>query len=123
MDKFLIRGGVPLKGEIATGGAKNSALPALAACLLTDEPVVLQRIPQVRDIRTMEKLLRSIGAGVEQRGGTLQVETRFHPLARGPLRAGENDARFQSGAGSLAGAGPPRARLPAWRLRHRSASH
>jgi UDP-N-acetylglucosamine 1-carboxyvinyltransferase len=76
MDKFLIRGGVPLKGEIATGGAKNSALPALAACLLTDEPVVLHRIPQVRDIRTMEKLLRSIGAGVDQKGGTLRVETR-----------------------------------------------
>jgi UDP-N-acetylglucosamine 1-carboxyvinyltransferase len=45
MDKFVVKGGVPLKGEIATSGAKNSALPALAATLLTDEPVLLQRIP------------------------------------------------------------------------------
>ena len=51
-----------LQGEIAISGAKNSALPALAACLLTDEPVVLRRIPQVRDIRTMEQLLEYSGA-------------------------------------------------------------
>ncbi|MCX6635020.1 MAG: UDP-N-acetylglucosamine 1-carboxyvinyltransferase, partial [Acidobacteria bacterium] len=57
MEKFLIRGGAPLEGEIAVGGAKNSALPALAACLLTAEPVTLRRIPRVRDIRTMERLI------------------------------------------------------------------
>jgi UDP-N-acetylglucosamine 1-carboxyvinyltransferase len=45
MDKFVIKGGVPLQGEIATNGAKNSALPVLAAALLTDEPVTLRRIP------------------------------------------------------------------------------
>ena len=67
MDKFVIRGGVPLSGEISVSGAKNSALPALAACLLTEEPVILHRIPQVRDIFTMEKLLRSIGARVDAR--------------------------------------------------------
>ena len=53
MDKFVVKGGVPLRGKIETGGAKNSALPALAATLLTDQPVVLQRIPHVRDVRTM----------------------------------------------------------------------
>jgi UDP-N-acetylglucosamine enolpyruvyl transferase len=50
MDKFVITGGAALNGEIATNGSKNSALPALAAALLTDEPVVLGRIPRVRDI-------------------------------------------------------------------------
>ena len=69
MDKFVIEGGTPLDGEICISGAKNSALPALAACLLTDEPVVLHRIPRVRDIRTMERLLGYIGATVEEDGG------------------------------------------------------
>jgi UDP-N-acetylglucosamine 1-carboxyvinyltransferase len=76
MDKFLIRGGVPLSGAVPVGGAKNSALPVLAACLLTDEPVVLRRIPRVRDVLTMEKLLRSIGARVEYKAGALRVEAR-----------------------------------------------
>jgi UDP-N-acetylglucosamine 1-carboxyvinyltransferase len=53
MDKFLIQGGTPLEGEIAVSGSKNSALPALAASLLTAEKVTLGRIPKVRDIRTM----------------------------------------------------------------------
>ncbi len=65
MEKFLIRGGAPLEGEIAAGGAKNSALPALAACLLTGEPVTLRHIPRVRDVRTMERLLEHAGAAVE----------------------------------------------------------
>ena len=64
MDKFQIQGGAPLEGEIQISGAKNSALPALAACLLTDEPVELRRIPHVRDIRTMESLLEYTGATV-----------------------------------------------------------
>ena len=62
MDKFVITGGAALKGKIATSGSKNAALPALAAALLTDEPVTLRRIPRVRDIRTMERLLVDIGA-------------------------------------------------------------
>ena len=65
MDKFVIQGGTPLIGEIATSGAKNSALPALAACLLTSEPVKLRRIPLVRDIRTMMQLLAHTGASVD----------------------------------------------------------
>jgi UDP-N-acetylglucosamine 1-carboxyvinyltransferase len=64
MDKFVIEGGVPLHGTIATSGSKNSALPALAAALLTDEEVVLERIPRVRDIRTMERLLVDIGSDI-----------------------------------------------------------
>ncbi|HEX4277527.1 MAG TPA: UDP-N-acetylglucosamine 1-carboxyvinyltransferase [Bryobacteraceae bacterium] len=64
MDKFVIEGGTPLHGTIATNGSKNSALPALAAALLTDEEVVLDRIPQVRDIRTMQRLLVDIGSEI-----------------------------------------------------------
>jgi hypothetical protein len=69
MDKFRIHGGVPLEGEIAVSGAKNSALPALAACLLTSDPVKLQRIPPVRDIGTMQQLLRHAGAELEVSDG------------------------------------------------------
>ena len=74
MDKLLIEGGVQLAGEVAASGAKNSALPALAACLLTAEPVTLRRIPRVRDIRTMEKLLEFTGARVDPaEDGTVRV--------------------------------------------------
>src|SRR5579862_7817505 len=73
MDKFRIQGGRPLEGEIAISGAKNSALPVLAACLLTDEPVKLSRIPAVRDIGTMLELLRYAGAQVEVQGSCVTV--------------------------------------------------
>ena len=61
MEKLLIDGGVKLEGEIPTSGSKNAALPILAACVLTDEPITLRRIPRVRDIRTMEKLMTHAG--------------------------------------------------------------
>jgi UDP-N-acetylglucosamine 1-carboxyvinyltransferase len=64
MDKFCIRGGKPLHGRIEIGGAKNSALPLMAAALLTREPVTLHNIPQVRDIVTMGKLLAFMSAHV-----------------------------------------------------------
>src|SRR5258708_17685872 len=74
MDKLLIEGGASLSGEVLASGAKNSALPALAACLLTSESVTLHRIPRVRDIRTMEKLLEFTGARVEPaENGTVRV--------------------------------------------------
>jgi UDP-N-acetylglucosamine 1-carboxyvinyltransferase len=64
MDKFLITGGKPLEGSVAISGAKNSALPAMAAGLLTAEPLLLHNIPMVRDIITMGKLLAYMGASV-----------------------------------------------------------
>ena len=64
MDRFLITGGRPLHGEVAISGAKNSALPAMAAGLLTAEPLQLHNIPMVRDIITMGKLLAYMGATV-----------------------------------------------------------
>ena len=64
MDKFLIKGGKTLQGTVAISGAKNSALPAMAAALLTKEPVTLHNIPKVRDLITMSKLLAFMGAKV-----------------------------------------------------------
>ena len=69
MDKFHIVGPTPLLGKVRASGAKNAALPALAATLLTDESVVLHRVPRVRDIRTMRRLLDHLGMGSEDRDG------------------------------------------------------
>ncbi len=122
MDKFVIRGGAPLRGEITTSGAKNSALPALAACLLTEEPVVLHRIPDVRDIVTMEKLLESTGASVTADGDVTRVEARSitcpeapyelvktmraSSLVLGPLVARAGRARVSLPGGCAIGARP-----------------
>ncbi|HEY3704576.1 MAG TPA: UDP-N-acetylglucosamine 1-carboxyvinyltransferase [Terracidiphilus sp.] len=65
MDKFLITGGHPLTGTIRVSGAKNSALPCMAAAILTADDVILENVPQVRDIDTERKLLASMGAEVE----------------------------------------------------------
>jgi len=65
MDKFIIQGGQSLTGEIVPSGNKNSALPLLAACTLTDEPVILHNVPDIRDVRTMRALLESLGVIVE----------------------------------------------------------
>src|ERR1700760_1952022 len=75
MDKFVIRGGNPLLGTIRVSGAKNSALPCMAAAILTEDDVVLENIPQVRDIETERKLLTSMGAEVELGYGRAQHRT------------------------------------------------
>jgi len=66
MDKFIIEGGHPLSGTILPQGNKNAALPILAACLLTDEPIVLKNVPQIRDVCDMRKLLESLGTVVTE---------------------------------------------------------
>src|SRR5271170_4877487 len=122
MDKFRIHGGVPLQGEIAISGSKNSALPALAACLLTSEPVKLQRIPPVRDIGTMQQLLRHAGAEVDVEGGNVTVRAanlerpeapydlvktmRASSLVLGPLVARTGRARVSMPGGCAIGARP-----------------
>lgn len=122
MDKFRIQGGVPLQGEVAISGAKNSALPALAACLLTGEPVKLQRIPPVRDIGTMQQLLRHTGAEVQVSDGTVTVRAakldrpeapyevvktmRASSLVLGPLVARTGRARVSMPGGCAIGARP-----------------
>jgi UDP-N-acetylglucosamine 1-carboxyvinyltransferase len=83
MDKFVIRGGNPLLGTIRVSGAKNAALPAMAAALLTEETVVLENIPQVRDIETERKLLAGMGAEVELGYGKAHHRTTI--CSRGSL--------------------------------------
>ncbi|MGO9326276.1 MAG: UDP-N-acetylglucosamine 1-carboxyvinyltransferase [Terracidiphilus sp.] len=88
MDKFVIRGGNPLVGTIRVSGAKNSALPCMAAAILTEDEVTLENIPQVRDIETERRLLASMGAEVELREGelkdrtTISCRTLSDPVAR-----------------------------------------
>jgi UDP-N-acetylglucosamine 1-carboxyvinyltransferase len=78
MDKFIIRGGDTLLGTVRVSGAKNAALPCMAAALLTDEPVILENIPQVRDIQTTRNLLAAMGAEVELGYGRAQHRTTIH---------------------------------------------
>ena len=78
MDKLVIRGGEPLLGTVRVSGAKNAALPCMAAALLTDEPVILENIPQVRDIQTTRNLLAAMGAEVELGYGRAQHRTTLH---------------------------------------------
>lgn len=66
MDKFTIIGGTPLHGEITPSGNKNAALPLIAACLLTDEPVILKNVPDIQDVRTMGKLIKSLGVEIDE---------------------------------------------------------
>jgi UDP-N-acetylglucosamine 1-carboxyvinyltransferase len=75
MDKFLVRGGNPLRGKIEIGGAKNSALPCLAATLLTSETVTLHNVPYVKDLITQRRLLEDLGATV------LTPELRTHKVS------------------------------------------
>jgi UDP-N-acetylglucosamine 1-carboxyvinyltransferase len=75
VDKLVVRGGNALQGTVKISGAKNAALPCMAAALLTEEPVVLENIPQVRDIETTRKLLTAMGAEVELGYGRAQHRT------------------------------------------------
>jgi UDP-N-acetylglucosamine 1-carboxyvinyltransferase len=77
MDKFVVRGGNPLLGTIKVSGAKNSALPCMAAAILTEDEVILENIPQVHDIETERKLLESMGAQVELGYGRAQHRTHI----------------------------------------------
>src|SRR5271169_2901926 len=126
MDKLVIRGGNPLVGTVRVSGAKNAALPAMAAALLTEEPVILENIPQVRDIETERKLLAAMGAEVELGYGRAQHRTticcrdlinpeasyelvktmRASTLVLGPLVARTGEARVSLPGGCAIGARP-----------------
>lgn len=73
MDRFVIQGGVPLRGEVIISGAKNAALPIMAAALLTEEPCVIRRVPDLSDVRFMARILESVGASVKFEHGTLTI--------------------------------------------------
>ncbi len=74
MEKFVIEGGRPLKGEIKVSGSKNATLPILAATLLTDQPCEIRNVPRLRDTLTMCKLLRSLGKTVEISGNKVTID-------------------------------------------------
>src|SRR3954453_3790886 len=93
-DAFLIEGARPLSGRIRAAGNKNGALPILAACLLTDEPVSLSNVPRIRDVDTMLDLLADIGAEVAWTGpNEVRIDaagvskTDLDPELCGPMRA------------------------------------
>lgn len=66
MEQFVIQGGIPLKGEVTPSGNKNSTLPLLAACILTDEPVILKNVPLIKDVFAMRALLESLGVEISE---------------------------------------------------------
>ncbi len=126
MDKLVIRGGNPLLGTVRISGAKNAALPCMAAALLTQEPVILENIPQVRDIETTRKLLAAMGVEVELGYGRAHHRTtlcarkvatpeasyelvktmRASTLVLGPLLARCGRARVSLPGGCAIGARP-----------------
>jgi len=123
MDKLKITGGARLNGQVRISGAKNSALPAMAACLLTEGEVVLENIPMVNDILTTRRLLRELGSEVEFDGGnTARLKTarissheapydlvktmRASVLVLGPLLARFGKARVSLPGGCAIGARP-----------------
>ncbi len=122
MEKFVIQGGTPLSGTIPVSGSKNSALPALAACILTGETVTLDRIPPVRDIGTMIDLIRYSGAEVNVEGERVTIRAanidkpeapyevvktmRASSLVLGPLVARCGRARVSLPGGCAIGARP-----------------
>lgn len=124
MNRFHIQGPCRLEGRIEASGAKNATLPAMAASLLTDEPLVLRRVPRVRDIRTMARLLTHLGVDHEADsevvhlkptglGGTvddapydLVKEMRASVLVLGPLLARRGHARVSLPGGCAIGVRP-----------------
>jgi UDP-N-acetylglucosamine 1-carboxyvinyltransferase len=121
MESFLIKGGVPLHGEVTISGSKNAALPIMAATLLTDEPCVIRGVPDLSDTRFMAQILQSLGAQVKFENGTLTVHAKKirsyadYELVRkmrgsiciaGPLLARLRKARISLPGGCIIGARP-----------------
>jgi UDP-N-acetylglucosamine 1-carboxyvinyltransferase len=122
VEKLSIEGGVALKGEISISGAKNAALPILCAALLTRDPLTLDNLPQLNDVRTMRSLLSQMGVRMEAHDGALtlsarQVDWPLAPyemvktmrasiLALGPLLARCGEARVSLPGGCAIGLRP-----------------
>ncbi|MDF1535883.1 MAG: UDP-N-acetylglucosamine 1-carboxyvinyltransferase [bacterium] len=120
-ERIMIEGGVPLRGEIAASGAKNAALPLMAASLLMPGKLVLHNVPDLRDVRTMRKLLEHLGVQCEG-DGTLSLDSartsnceapyelvktmRASVLVLGPLLARFGKARVSQPGGCAIGARP-----------------
>lgn len=126
MDRFVIQGGKPLDGRVTISGAKNAALPAMAATLLTREPLILQNVPRVRDLGTMRLLLDELGVDSsvthDEAGNTVELQARklitpeapyelvkqmrASVLVLGPLVARFGEARVSLPGGCAIGARP-----------------
>jgi UDP-N-acetylglucosamine 1-carboxyvinyltransferase len=121
MDSFLIKGGVPLHGTVEISGSKNAALPIMAATLLTDEPCIIRRVPDLSDTRFMVKILESLGASAALEDGRLKVHAKKikgyadYDLVRkmrgsiciaGPLLGRLRKARISLPGGCIIGARP-----------------
>lgn len=122
MDKLVIQGGQPLKGEVRISGAKNAALPILCAALLTSEPLTLANVPDLNDIQTMLRLLEQMGVKIAQSGDTVTLDAsglnnptapyemvktmRAAVLVLGPLVARCGEAHVSLPGGCAIGARP-----------------
>ena len=85
MDEFIIEGGIPLRGVVTPSGNKNAALPLLAACILTGEPIILHNIPQIRDVLDMRRLIESLGVQFEN------LDASTWRITAGTVRPGDLD--------------------------------
>lgn len=122
MDKIIIEGGQRLKGEVSISGAKNAALPIMAAALLSDKPLKLTNVPDLKDVRTMAELLRTLGVEVELGGGKAEINAkglnspvapydlvktmRASVLVLGPLLATQGKAQVALPGGCAIGSRP-----------------
>jgi UDP-N-acetylglucosamine 1-carboxyvinyltransferase len=124
LDRFVIQGGRRLSGEVEVGGAKNSVLPIMAAALLTDEEIVIRRVPRLRDVASQMRILQALGARVlhDERHGILRLRsddessvTAPYDLVRtmrasicvlGPLLARRRRARVSLPGGCVIGVRP-----------------
>ena len=111
MDEFIIEGGIPLRGVVTPSGNKNAALPLLAACILTGEPVVLHNIPQIRDVLDMRHLIESLGVQFEN------LDANTWRITAGTVRPGDLDPNLcRRIRASILLAGPVTARCGNLRL-------
>jgi UDP-N-acetylglucosamine 1-carboxyvinyltransferase len=122
MDKIVIEGGIPLKGEVTISGSKNAALPIMSACLLTGGWHILDNIPKLRDIWTMKEILSNLGVAFQENGQCLKVNTdnlnshiapyklvktmRASILSLGPLLSRMGKAKISLPGGCAIGARP-----------------
>ena len=122
MDKFLITGGVKLEGEVRISGAKNAVLPLLAATILTDDPVTIHNVPNLKDVHTISKIIAGLGVTITYEGDTVYADAstlsnQFAPydlvktmrasiLVLGPLLARYGNAKVSLPGGCAIGSRP-----------------
>jgi len=118
-DAYLVRGGIPLSGVLRPSGSKNAALPILAATLLTDDEIVLTNLPDIRDVRAMKRILKSLGVTIQEDGASCRIsasnidpdsldseacrEIRASILLAGPLTARTGRVKLPPPGGDVIG--------------------